>query len=236
MRALLVLVLAAGCQSALTQDLGSGSGSGSGSNGAQMPECQVDKDCILAGPNCCDCPTFAEPVNAPAANACAGVMCPASSCPTNLRAACSQGACTIACVPSQCVQTCANGFQIDASGCLECACASDHGAVQCLQDSDCVRVRADCCGCARGGTDTAVPAGEAASFDASLMCPANPSCQNPDTCAPGLEPRCIQGACELASPLPPGACGLGMQACPPGQACIINASDAANQQGVGVCM
>src|SRR5690606_40804527 len=73
--------------------------------------------------------------------------------------------------------------------------------------SDLARARDDCCGCARGGMDTAVPASEVAAHEAALMCPQDPSCPDVDTCAPELAARCIAGACTLvAGALPANAC------------------------------
>ena len=104
---------------------------------------------------------------------------------------------------------------------------------------------ADCCGCARGGADTAVPAAEADAYVMGLGCPANPGevpCPEVTTCAADVGPRCILGQCVLGDsslgppPLPPGACGRAdLPACPAGQACVINQDPAGNPLGVGVC-
>src|SRR5256885_16875166 len=122
MRAWLLVLLVAGCQSALLDAGGTHMGSGSGSNGV-LSECQLDADCALAGAKCCDCPTYAAPKADPAVRACDGVACPQMPCPLNVRAACEGGRGVLACVPLPCDQSCAEGFVIDASGCLECACA-----------------------------------------------------------------------------------------------------------------
>jgi hypothetical protein len=233
MRALYLIVLFAGCQSAFgTKDM---LGSGSGSGGAGSPECADDSDCALAAATCCECPTFALSTRDPAAQACSQVQCPMQMCPSNARAACNQGACTLECVAMACQNTCTDGFQIDANGCLTCDCAQ-VSAPQCAADSDCVRTRADCCGCAHGGSDTAVPASQQAAFDASLGCAIDPQCPS-DSCSVTEIPRCIEGACELAKAAPANACGTpDLPACPPGQQCLVNVNSDADQQGVGVCM
>ena len=142
----------------------------------------------------------------------------------------------LACKPVTCAMSCADGYVIDASGCEECACAAPSGG-QCAGDGDCVRVRADCCGCAGGGQDTAVAASDAAAYDAQLMCPANPSCSGVDSCPPDESPACVQGACQLVKPLPAGACGRSdLPACPAGQVCTLNVDDGATERGLGVCM
>jgi len=238
MRALLVLALFAACSSKLASDsLGNGDeGATNPGAGGAIPECSVDSDCMAAGLKCCDCPTYAAPTTDPVVQACGGVMCPTSTCPDNVRAACSGGQCVLACQPLSCAMTCADGYVIDATGCEECACAAPT-ARSCAADTDCVRTRADCCGCTGGGTDTAVLASEQASYDASLMCPSQPACGGPDTCAADLQPACVEGSCALVSPLPMGACGRpDLPVCPSGQTCTLNAVDAATERGVGVCM
>jgi hypothetical protein len=233
-RLFLILALV-GCQSALPGPMNDHIGSGNGSDSVP-PECMGDGDCVLAGASCCDCPTYATTRDDPAVRACVGVVCPPSSCPGNIRASCTTGSCVVACVPLPCGLSCQDGFAIDASGCEQCVCVQVASS-QCKQDADCVRTRADCCGCAGGGSDTAVPASEVTAFDASLMCPPMPQCSGVDTCGAGLAPSCIQGNCELTPPLPPDACGRpNLPACPSGKTCTINASAAAAEQGVGVCM
>jgi hypothetical protein len=124
--------------------------------------------------------------------------------------------------------------------------------VVCGQDSDCVQVPADCCGCARGGVDTAVPAAEADGFLGGLGCPEDPDCPDVDVCDPALVPRCIGGSCQLGSPptdwgedagtgLDPSGgvyCGTAdYPPCPAGEVCCLNGAeyDDANSAGVGVC-
>jgi hypothetical protein len=239
MRSLVVMLLVAlaGCPAKLDADQAGAPGNDLGEGGVGA-ECMRDSDCAPAGLKCCDCPTYARPVIDPAAQACMGVMCPTNSCPDNLRAACEAGQCVLACKQVACDMSCASGFAVDASGCEMCACAVPAGPNGgCTGDGDCVRTRADCCGCTGGGADTAVLASEQASFDASLMCPSSPSCSGTDSCPADLAPACVQGACELVSPLPPSVCGRSdLPACRSGTVCTLNADDAATQQGVGVCM
>src|SRR4051812_3111171 len=137
MRAYLVtLVALAGCPAGSANDKALGNGDDSGGGQGAIPECFADSDCTAAGLKCCDCPTYAAPARDPAVNACMGVMCPAQTCPDNVRAACSGGACVLACKPLACSLTCDNGYVIDASGCEECACAAP-GAAACASDGDC---------------------------------------------------------------------------------------------------
>jgi hypothetical protein len=146
------------------------------------------------------------------------------------------GGCVLACAPKVCSNSCPDGFALDPSGCLTCTCAL-LATPTCTIDSDCVRTRADCCGCLRGGADTAVPSADQSAYDASLMCPAQPVCPQVDSCDPTMFPRCIAGGCVLTTATPAGACGRpDLPACPPGSVCTINASDAATMQGVGVCL
>lgn len=211
-----------------------------GAPGGALEACAVDADCALAASSCCGCPEFAVSLADPAYQACAGVPCPdaGGACPANVRAACAAGACVVACEPLACPASCEAGFAVDATGCLTCACAGAADLGGCTTDADCVQTRADCCGCAQGGADTAVLAGERAAFDAALACPAAPACPAVDVCDPAAAPRCLQGACSLApaaSP-PPGACGRAdLPACPAGQVCVVNLSPAASQDGIGVC-
>jgi hypothetical protein len=239
MRSLLLVVALAACQAgALGADqLGSGSGNGSGSGEGGAPiECASDIDCTLAAAKCCDCPTFAVPANDPAHKACGGITCPAPTpadrCPKNVTASCVAGACVLECASFAATGSCPGGYALDPTGCLEDACATVTQP-QCSANTDCVRTRADCCGCQRGGTDTAVPALDAAAFDAGLGCSSSPTCPGNDTCAPNLAPRCIEGACELTTPLPANAC---TGTCPGTQRCMLNVDPTATMQGVGVCM
>jgi hypothetical protein len=104
-----------------------------------------------------------------------------------------------------------------------------------------VRAQADCCGCERGGSDTAVPASQLPGHLAGLMCTGDEACPGVSTCTAGATPRCQVGRCVLAAPTtdpgaPAGACGRPeLPPCPPGEVCVINESDAAGDLGVGVC-
>jgi hypothetical protein len=157
-----------------------------------------------------------------------------------MEAACKAGYCTLVCSPVDCDPTisCDAGFATDANGCLTCECAgaTDVGG-ECTTDTECARVRADCCGCENGGSDTAVRASDANTFDNSLNCPANPTCPGGNACAADLAARCVQGTCSLvAGPLPAGACGRAdLPACASSERCYVNASDQATMHGVGVC-
>ncbi|HUJ59308.1 MAG TPA: hypothetical protein VLX92_12470 [Kofleriaceae bacterium] len=234
--AALLLALLAGCPAEGNLADKYGSGSGSGSDGIR-PECMVDQDCVAMGAKCCDCPSYAVPADDPTYVACQGVACPMNQCPDDVQPTCSvDQQCVLTCIQITCEATCADGFALDGNGCLSCNCA-EVATRSCEVDTDCARTRADCCGCARGGSDTAVPVDDVAAYDASLMCPPSPACPSVDSCEPGLEPRCIQGACELTLPTPPQACGrTDLPACPSGQSCVLNVDETATMQGVGVCM
>ncbi|MBP6629895.1 MAG: hypothetical protein KA297_10735 [Kofleriaceae bacterium] len=216
-----------------------------GSGGALADQCRVDAECVPAASSCCDCPSFALPRTSGWAEACEDVVCPmpgpGQACAPSA-AVCADGVCMLACPPLQCDAVCADGFTTDAAGCLLCACAPApmEPPTGCTQASDCVRAPADCCGCARGGTDTAVLAAEAGDLADSLDCPADPACPGVDACVAGLVPACTDGRCELVDPtagaLPPGACGRpDLPACPPPTVCVLNASEDAIISGVGLC-
>lgn len=201
--------------------------------------CLEDAECVPAGPTCCACPTFAVRSTDPVARACANVACPMSECAEDVVARCNADhRCELACAPRACEATgaaCADGYGLDANGCLTCECAAPAPG-GCVADADCARTRADCCGCRQGGFDTAVLASERASYDAMLMCLPAPACPGIDTCTADA-PTCVQGRCELVSAaLPPGACGRAdLPACPAGTQCLVNVDDQASQHGVGVC-
>lgn len=202
--------------------------------------CQLDEDCVPAASTCCECPTFATNLGDPKTRVCDDVDCPPASCPDNVEARCNLavGACELVCKPLACDLACDQGFALDANGCLSCACAPPVSAPDaCTVDGDCVRTRADCCGCENGGDDTAVLASELAGFDAMLMCRDVPQCPGVDTCDVTRSPRCVQGRCELLADVPPGACGRpDLPACAPTEACTVNANDQANLYGVGICL
>ncbi|MCW5807993.1 MAG: hypothetical protein KIT31_36915 [Deltaproteobacteria bacterium] len=201
--------------------------------------CGSDEDCLAVGGSCCECPTFAVSHNDPFSLACEDVVCPPrTDCAANLVAKCvvPEHKCDLRCRELSCNVACAGGFASDANGCLTCACAQAP-ANGCLVDTDCVRVRDDCCGCALGGFDTAVLKTQQAQHEAQLMCSATPSCPGVDTCIAGAVPRCLQGSCVLfAGGLPSNACGRpDLPPCPSGSECVLNSSDSANVHGVGVC-
>lgn len=239
MRALAILALAAG---ACTFYESSGA-----FDGEAAPGCFEDTDCVLAGSTCCDCPTYAVPVGSGWAETCDNVDCPApgGSCPA-LEARCVESACVATCGITACDLSCPGGFVADAAGCLACACAPTNAPAQCQLDTDCVQTRADCCGCARGGADTAVAVAELDSFEAGLGCPDDATtvaCPEVVTCDAALTARCVGGVCQLASgnltppDQPAGACGRpDLPPCPPGTRCVLNQDSEANPLGVGVCV
>ena len=157
------------------------------------------------------------------------------------RALCGDGTCALACPTIDCTVPCDDGFAVDAEGCLVCACAPAPPAPECMFDTDCVQVPADCCGCAQGGADTAVPAAAEEEHRDGLACPPAPVCPGVDVCEPGATVTCAAGRCALGdggAPMgvPDGACGTpDLPACPAGQVCVLNADDEATLAGVGVC-
>jgi hypothetical protein len=201
--------------------------------------CAQDSDCTLAGPSCCECPTFALHAGSGWGDACEQVDCPTpGSCPA-LEARCDLGHCVAACAPRSCELTCETGFVVDAAGCTVCQCDGGPLAAQCNVDGDCARVPADCCGCDRGGTDTAVPVAEAGAFVDALGCSGEEACPGVSTCDPRAMPRCNAGRCELGSSgvvPPPGAeCGRpDLPPCPAGETCVINTAD--GEAGEGRCL
>lgn len=230
----LVATLALGVGCVVAQD---DAAAAPGDDEVRAPDaCLIDTDCTLAGPSCCECPSFAV-ANAGWADACEQVDCQAPpDCPA-LEARCDRGTCVAACAPTACDLQCETGFAVDAAGCTVCACPGGPVAAQCQLDGDCARVPGDCCGCERGGVDLAVPAGEAAGYVDSLGCTGAEACPGVSTCEAGAEVRCLSGQCTLvAATAPPadGTCGRpDLPPCPVGQVCVINAPDA--ESGVGRC-
>jgi hypothetical protein len=238
--------LVAGCDLAAEED-GALSGDDSGDPNAPPPgaECATADDCALASTTCCGCGEYGVSADS-RSDACDEVECPPPGegvCPA-LIADCIDGVCTAACAPVVCELSCANGFAADGFGCLTCACAEapPTSSSVCVDDSECVQVPADCCGCARGGADTAVPASDADSFSESLMCPDNPACPEVDVCDPSAAPRCRGGRCVLEGDPDDGAgeaaqtCGRpDLPTCPEGTVCVLNADHAASMDGVGSC-
>ena len=208
---------------------------GSGALGTS-PDCASDSDCLLFGATCCACPSYALPVDDPSVLACEGVSCPVSTCPANVEASCVQRRCELTCAPLECDTACANGFALDANGCLTCECAVADG---CGSDGDCHETGADCCGCALGGSDTAVVSPTA--YQQGLGCSATPACPGDDTCDPTAAVTCIAARCFLLPAadqgVPSGACGRPELAeCPEDDVCIVNSLAAATAQGIGVCL
>ncbi len=212
-------------------------GSGSGGIGNGAPFCDLDADCALAAATCCACPSFAVAASDNTFEAsCKDVACPMPASCSPMVASCVAHACTAVCAPVACDASCTDGYALDGAGCLTCACAAPDGG--CVGDTDCTEVAADCCGCARGGSDTAVPNGDVASFEAALGCSSNANCPETNTCESAATARCVQGRCALTATkgLPAGSCGRpDLPTCPTGQHCILNASPEATALGVGIC-
>jgi len=234
-RFLILAVLVSGCSDSQLDAQGLGGDDGDGS-GAAAPECATANDCAFGAAKCCDCPTYAAPKSDPAVNACTGVMCPVTTtCPMNVALACNAGRCELACAPMECTLSCADGFAVGANGCVACQCA-EVTSRSCTADQDCAEAPADCCGCAKGGHDTAVPASQLADYIAGLNCPTNPSCPGNNTCDAADGPACVQGACDLVVPAPAAACGRpDLPACAAGSHCVVNADTAATAHGLGLC-
>jgi len=208
-------------------------------------ECAVAADCTLAATTCCACDEFAIGAADGYAGGCDDVECPApppGACPA-LIADCVDGVCTAVCAPVTCDLSCSTGFASDAAGCLTCVCAEPMpGTPQCTVDTDCVEVAADCCGCARGGADTAVAATEADAFSQSLMCPSDPTesaCPEVNVCDPTVAPHCRSGQCVLdaaSGDSDVATCGRpDLPPCPDGTVCVLNADSEAGMDGVGTC-
>lgn len=212
--------------------------------------CAVDSDCRLAATGCCECPSYAVSVLDRADDACAEIPCDEDGTCPQVAAVCQAGACVMQCEPVSCELSCAGGFAIDEAGCLVCWCAPEPppGDRQCAAAEDCARVPADCCGCARGGHDTAVPADDAQAHIDGLACPADPACPEVDACEEGMQAGCIAGMCTLLgtgfTDLPGGPtsdqwCGSPELApCPGGTECVLNVAEAndASLAGVGICV
>ena len=238
MRFLVLLLLVTACPAKSQDAIAPNAFPGDAAGGlAPGVACVEDTDCALSGATCCACPSFAVAANDPGLKTCAAVNCPMMDCPQNLRAACTRGTCQLACAAVACSTSCATGYAADANGCLTCDCLQP-GPEACVRDQDCVDVKADCCGCALGGSDIAILASQAAAYGASLGCPQSPQCPNQNVCEPGAVAHCSQGGCVLEAPrpLPANACGRpDLPACPAGQTCVVNANADADAQGVGVC-
>jgi hypothetical protein len=235
-----LLAVAAGCFSRAAEGVDPGD-DGDGDPG--LLTCVIDADCIGAGPSCCACPEYAVHRDSPFAQACEDLDCPEPTGCGSLVPRCDGGSCELACpaIPCALEEPCTTGFAVDVDGCLTCACAPpDPSDAECMFDVDCVRVPADCCGCAQGGADTAVAAADEEEHRDGLACPPAPVCPGVDVCEPGAAPMCVAGRCALGSsgvtPVPTGACGTPeLPECPPGQVCVLNSDPEATLAGVGVC-
>ena len=214
-----------------------------GSPGAAA-ECWLDSDCEPAAISCCECATFAVPLGSGPQGECDSDNCePASNCSSLAQPACLAGLCDLSCQTVPATRVCETGFRRDGFGCLVDECES--GAVDCLETTDCARVPADCCGCERGGKDTAVGASRVDEFLGELGCPQAPQCPGVNTCDPDASPECIASRCFLVVPAqgsgsgePDRLCGTAqLGPCPTGQMCILNdpVATQAGQFGVGVC-
>ncbi len=218
-------------------------------------ECAVDDDCVPAGPSCCEAWTHAVPKSSGWEDSCedVGTQCGEVSQPA-AAASCQAGSCVLQCTPVVCDQTFENGYATDSLGCLQCqgAGSAPPETVECQADADCVRVNADCCGCANGGSDTAVPADQLDGYLGGLDCGSSPACPGVDVCQADLVPRCLNNTCSLLPQTNPDfspdagggltggmtLCGSAdLPACPDGQVCVLNApgADDANMNGLGVC-
>lgn len=198
--------------------------------------CAIDDDCRPAAATCCECPTFAVAADDPLYQACLNVECPAGPQCSASSAVCDQGRCGLACEPLACNVSFATGFATDAAGCLVCEPAVAIGD-DCTADAGCVQTRADCCGCANGGADTAVAASELGGFDDGLGCADSDPCPGVSVCEAEAAPRCVQGSCALLrGETPPAACGRSdLPGCPAGQACVLNLDGDATVRGLGIC-
>ena len=235
-----VLVALAGCPSRAGEaQLSDDSDGGSDGPGSAVPAaCVEDQDCVLGAATCCACPTFATGAGNED-RGCDSVTCPtAPSCPDNVRAACDplRRECVVACVEMTCATDCPDGYAIDpATGCLSCTCAP-AAANGCVVGSDCVETRKDCCGCAQGGFDIAVLAGDQPAYDQALACDGEEACPGLDSCEPGAVPACVSGTCRLtAAQRPANACSRTADCATP-LACVVNRDPDASALGVGVCV
>ena len=151
------------------------------------------------------------------------------------------------CAPIITTKTCPLGFERDVQGCLTDICiVPEPGQItECEQDSQCVQIPADCCGCSAGGADRAVAAERADSELEALECPDNPTCPDVNACDEAEVPQCLAGRCVLAISVGEDVmngvdalCGTPeLGACDDGMECVLNAisSKDASELGVGSC-
>ena len=258
--AALALALAlAGCGITSDGDSASGGtgdtagGDGAGGEGASPPPappavstCVSADDCVAASSICCECPSFAVAAESGFDDGCGQVDCqPPDGCAL-VEPACIDSQCHLICQPVPTDKVCANGFARDSFGCLVDACREDppDEVFACALDEDCSEVKADCCGCELGGTDTAVATSAVAQYLDSLACHSDPVCPGIDFCDAALVPRCVAQSCTLGPPEsePAGSigslCGVPDQAaCGDGQVCVLNDPEGgdASRMGVGSC-
>jgi len=270
--ALAVLLALAGCptsdddgasEGSGSSDAGAGGGQGDGAGDDNPPPdvpamsyCAVAEDCVAVSSACCECPTFAVARGSDFAGACDQVECePLEDCSAVLPD-CVDSQCQLVCETVPASMVCINGFARDSLGCLldECRQPTDE-IFACEQDGDCTQVQADCCGCERGGADTAVANGSVDEYIKSLGCPSQPPCPGVDVCDAELVPRCIAQTCTLGPADDGGDAGDGDGSgdgpgggnlcgvpdylpCPMGQVCVLNHPDAedATRMGVGSCV
>ncbi len=246
--ALAVLLLSIGCLDQSTSKSGdpeSGDGGGEPDDRQGADQCTTPTDCVLAASTCCECPSFSAPVGGGYDAGCEEVECGPQQgvCPA-VEPRCDTGTCVMVCSPLVADRTCAEGFVRDEAGCLRNECVVSDEIAICEVDDDCQKIPADCCGCALGGVDHAVPAADADSFLGSLDCPPGPECPGVDVCDSEQVPRCIAGACTLGvastdvDPLLSQLCGTPqLSLCPPASLCMLNAEDGnASALGVGLCV
>ena len=227
-------------------DEGQGPDSEGGGGGGASLQCDLAESCEAAASTCCECPTFAVPVGSGFDQGCSEVECgPMGDCPL-VEPACVSGVCELVCAIVEVTRSCDSGFAVDTFGCLvdECSSAPPAGTTACELDDECVQVAGDCCGCERGGSDTAVHADDAAAHRESLECLDNARCPEVDVCSPSVEPRCVSGLCRLVSsgsdPDDGEAPTCGASADPPcaaGTACVLNHPDGlhATEAGLASC-
>lgn len=227
--------------------------------------CDEASDCVPVSSTCCGCPSFAVAADGRYAEACQQVDCENEDvevdCPM-VETACIESQCQLICRAVTTPRVCATGFERDEFGCLIDVCRTEppRSEFACDGDADCTQVQADCCGCERGGADTAVATAFVDEFIESLDCSSSPRCPDVNVCTAEFVPRCIAQACTLGppdggggsddgddgnddgdggSPEEPGSlCGFpGRATCPPGQVCVLNHPDAgdATRVGVGTC-
>jgi hypothetical protein len=237
-----------------------GDGSGEEGGGGEPPTspppsesvCSLPDECVAVSSICCECPTFAVAADSPFAEACDQVDCdPPQDCP-QVEAACVESQCQLICSTIEATMVCPNGFERDTFGCLIDSCRDDPGEFfSCQEDGDCTEVPADCCGCKRGGANTAVAVELVDAYIESLDCKPDPSCPDVNVCESGLVPRCVAQTCTLGptgdggddgddgSGEPENFCGTpDLPTCPRGQVCVLNHPDAgdATRMAVGSCV